>query len=120
MPKQKTIFEPRDVHCAKWMFGLLCILNPNIKTPNFESWANEIRLMREADGRNYKEIFDVFSWANKNSFWCSNILSPKALRRQFDRLVIQMKHEPGGSRNLKDAVTRTYENFQRKFGNYKA
>jgi len=120
MPKQKFIFEMRDLDCAKWMFGLLVILNPNIKIPNFESWANDIRLIREADGRSYKEIAAVFTWANKHSFWCSNILSPKALRRQFDRLVIQMKSEPSASKKLNDAVTRTYENFQRKFGHYKA
>ena len=116
---KKFIFDPRDLQCAKWMFGLIKTLNPVQKEPSFEAWAHEIRLMRTVDGRTYQEIATVFMFANKDSFWCSNILSPKTLRRQFDRLVIQMKHSQSQTNRLKDAVTRTYENFQRKFNHHR-
>lgn len=118
--KRKLIFESRDLDCARWMFGLIQNLNPMQKEPSFEAWAHEIRLIREVDKRSYQDIATVFTWANKDGFWCSNILSPKALRRQFDRLVIQMKHAPTQKEKLKNVVTRTYENFKTKFGNPKA
>lgn len=122
MARAKYIFEERDLACAKWMFGLIQNLNPMFKLPNFEAWASEIRLMRERDGRSYKDIAAVFTWANQDQFWCSNILSPKALRKQFDRLLIQMKHTPGQAQTerLKKTLTQNYEQFRLKYGNAKA
>lgn len=116
----KTIhsFAERDLAAAKWMFGLIQNLNPMFKKPNFEAWASEIRLMRERDGRSYKQIADVFTWANQDQFWCSNILSPKALRKQFDRLLIQMKHQPVNAQTdrLKKTLAQDFEAFQLKYG----
>lgn len=118
----KYIFEERDLAAAKWMFGLIRNLNPMSKEPRFESWASEIRLMRERDGRSYKDVAAVFTWANKDPFWCSNILSPKALRKQFDRLFIQMKQLSGQAQTdrLKKTLAQNYEQFRLKYGNVKA
>jgi len=79
-----------DLECAKWMQGLLLELNPKQKTPNYEDWTNTIRLIRERDGKTEQEIYDLFQWAHENDFWKVNILSPKKLRLQWDKLTIQM------------------------------
>ena len=69
-----------------------------------EKWANTIRLMREVDGRTLQDIGAAFDWANKDSFWSSNILSPEKLRKQYDKLKVkaneanrpnQSKHSDG-------------------------
>ncbi|HFH0500554.1 TPA: replication protein, partial [Salmonella enterica subsp. enterica serovar Onderstepoort] len=69
-----------DLRCAEWMLALRNITKPSLKKPNMAGWANDIRLMRELDGRTHKEICELFRWACKDSFWYKNILSPAKLR----------------------------------------
>ena len=80
------------------------VINPKHKTPNLEKWADTIRLMRERDGHTLAEILDIWKWANKHSFWSSNILSPEKLREQWDRLVIQQ------NRGSQDAARQPVDN----------
>ena len=82
-------FTQDDMKCALWMVEKLTELRPNFKTPNCESWADTIRLMRERDERTHREICQLFKWANNHEFWCTNILSPATLRKQWDKLSIQ-------------------------------
>lgn len=82
-------FSDDDLKTAHWIFGLLQKLNPNIKTPNFETWANEVRLMNKVDNRSHREICELFQWANRDPFWQANILSPKKLREKWDQLVMK-------------------------------
>lgn len=82
-------FDDEDLRLAKWIFSLIQTLNPNHREPNLDSWANDVRLMRERDKRSRREIAELFDWANKDDFWRTNILSPATLRKQWDRLVIQ-------------------------------
>ena len=91
---KKFVYTDDDLRAANWIFGLIKNLSPNIKTPAFENWANEIRLMRERDGRSHKDICELFKWANQNEFWASNILSPAKLREKWDQLEIKRKASP--------------------------
>lgn len=79
----------RDLDCAKHMFEKIKIINPTAKEPNYTDWANDIRLMRSLDGRSHEQIWHLFCWANKDSFWYKNILSPRKLREKFDDLTIK-------------------------------
>ena len=88
--KSDLKFEERDLAGAKWMYEQLQNQNPNFKPPSFPRWANEIRLMREQDKRTYKEIADLWTWARQDSFWMSNILSPRKLREKWDQLWMKM------------------------------
>lgn len=81
---------PEDMELAKRMHLMVLAIQPKAKAPSFDKWANTIRLMREQDGRSLEQIERVFAWANRNDFWRSNILSPDALRRQLDKLELQM------------------------------
>ena len=86
---KKFVYTNDDLLAANWIFGLIKNLSPNAKSPAFESWANEIRLMRERDGRSLKDICELFKWANQDSFWAANILSPAKLREKWDQLEIK-------------------------------
>lgn len=91
---KKFVYTDDDLRVANWIFGLIKNLSPNVKTPAFENWANEIRLMRERDGRTHKDICELFKWANQNEFWASNILSPAKLREKWDQLEIKRNASP--------------------------
>ena len=95
---KKFVYTDDDLRAANWIFGLIKNLSPNVKTPTFESWANEIRLMRERDGRSHKDICELFKWANQNEFWASNILSPAKLREKWDQLEIKRNASPNVKR----------------------
>lgn len=77
-----------DLRCAEWMLALRDITKPSLKKPNMAGWANDIRLMRQLDGRTHKEICELFKWACKDSFWYKNILSPAKLRAKWDTLTL--------------------------------
>ncbi len=87
----KLRFDEEDRAVAEWMLDLIRKLNPAHKKPNLDRWANTIRLMRERDGKTPEDIRAVFAWANADSFWQSNILSPEKLRDQFDQLTLKRK-----------------------------
>ncbi|WP_439848167.1 replication protein [Klebsiella quasipneumoniae] len=86
-----------DLKAAEWIYSKVCIVSPSSKQPSWASWANDIRLMRNALEVGHQEICQTFSWANKDPFWQSNILSPSKLREKWETLKIQMRN-PG--RNL--------------------
>jgi uncharacterized protein YdaU (DUF1376 family) len=86
--KKKT-GSPEDYDAAKWIFERVQKLDPTAKDPNWASWANDIRLMREIDGRDHQAIHEMFDWANRHHFWCRNILSPGKLREKWGTLAVQ-------------------------------
>lgn len=90
-PISENKFSDDDLKLAEFIWQRILKLNPNAKKPDLNKWAETIRITREQDKRTHKELQDVFLWANCDSFWQKNILSPKKLREQFDSLVIKMK-----------------------------
>lgn len=83
-------FEEGDMALAKYIFDKLKEMNPKQREPNFNVWAMDISKMRRIDNREWTEITEVFDWAHDDEFWCTNILSPAKLRKQFDTLLIKM------------------------------
>lgn len=75
-----------DLKAAQWVFQLITRISPSAKTPNWSGWANDVRLMREQDGRTHSDICQMFKFANQDSFWKSNILSPAKLREKWTQL----------------------------------
>ncbi|MGM0214929.1 hypothetical protein [Enterococcus sp. AZ109] len=63
--------------------------NINIKEPDFNSWANVIRLTIEADKRSGKDVQDMIIWATQHEFWSGVIQSPVSLRKHFDKMLVQ-------------------------------
>lgn len=83
-------FSEDDLMTAHRMHSMILELNSNAKEPNFDSWADTIRLMRERDNRSINDIMDTFTFANNDDFWQDNILSPLKLRKHFDKLQIKI------------------------------
>jgi len=94
-PRNPRPSSPDDEKCARWLFKVLRVTAPNAREPNFDTWSNDVRLMCERDARTHKDICELFLWAHKDPFWCTNILSPKTLREQWDRLTLQRDRGPG-------------------------
>lgn len=86
-------FSADDLKAAEWMFQRVLDLDDKFKQPNLEKWADEVRLMRERDGRTLTDICQTFGWANRHHFWKANIKSPGKLRQQFSTLLIQRNSE---------------------------
>ncbi|PJZ20696.1 phage replisome organizer N-terminal domain-containing protein (plasmid) [Bacillus tropicus] len=100
-------FETCDTNGAKYLFEKIKGNNPKQKEPNFDSWANDFRLMREKDDRELQEIKDVIDWCQADPFWQGNILSPKKLREKFDQLTIQMNSKKGAKNNAESGTSNT-------------
>lgn len=103
---KKNVFSDDDLMAAEWILGLIRKLNPSFKEPKIESWANDIRLMRERDNRTHKDICELFKWANQDRFWSVNILSPATLRAKWDQLSMK--------RNAEIAMPTRKETFQER------
>lgn len=95
-----------DQKCAEWIIALLNKVKPFPKKPGLVAWANDVRLMRELDGRSHRDICELFQWASKDAFWHSNILSPAKLRAKWDTLSLQ---RDAGSRRATSGNSQTID-----------
>lgn len=96
---KKRIYSDNDPNkkLAKLLFKMISN-NQNIKEPDFDKWANTIRLTIESDKRTGKEVQDMIVWATKHDFWSGVILSPSSLRKHFDKMNAQKnKNNQSGS-----------------------
>ncbi|WP_407901268.1 replication protein [Providencia rustigianii] len=75
-PKGNKWGSADDLKAAQWIYEQVLIVCPTTKEPNWSTWANDVRLMRQLDGYSHQEICRLFKWANRDPFWCSNVLSP--------------------------------------------
>lgn len=78
-----------DLRAAEWLFSQVRLIAPSAKEPNYATWANDIRLMREKDNRDHREMCSLFKWACQDSFWKGNVLCPATLREKWDQLSIK-------------------------------
>lgn len=88
--KNTNNYSSEDYSLSVAMYESICFVAPHTKEPNYENWANTIRLMREVDKIPIHTIQQVFKWANGNAFWKTNILSTSKLRKQFNQLQAKM------------------------------
>lgn len=93
-----------DLRCAEWLFSEVQRIAPSAKQPTWASWSNDIRLMRERDGRTHKEIAQLFKWACNDSFWQGNVLCPSKLRDKWTQLDIKRNKQPAASSSGKPKV----------------
>ncbi|HEJ7643573.1 TPA: replication protein [Klebsiella oxytoca] len=93
-PAGKSWGTADDLKAARWIFDKALTVNASLSEPNWVEWANTIRLMRMQDKRSHYEICELFKWANEDSFWQNNILSPTSLRKQWDKLTTKRQRNP--------------------------
>lgn len=104
----QRLFSDDDLEIANTIYSKILTIDSKAKKPNFNKWADDIRLMRERDNRTPEEIKSVFEFANKDAFWKSNILSPAKLRAKFTTLLAQ-KQRSGNKEGSKPFDP--YENY---------
>jgi hypothetical protein len=112
--KSLNKFTDEDMKLAQWIFNLIAVLDPGRKKPNFDTWANTVRLMREIDKLTHREVAEVFKWANGDEFWKSNILSVSKLREKFSDLKIKMKNN--GKKESKTLSQQMDESKEQRYG----
>lgn len=67
---------------------------PTLKEPNLQMWARSFDVALRNDERMTEPfVAEVIKWACTDSFWRTNIQSPDALRKQFDKLTSKMDSE---------------------------
>ncbi|HDT2979812.1 replication protein [Klebsiella aerogenes] len=96
-----------DLRCAEWLFTVVQGIAPSARKPNYATWANDIRLMRERDKRTYKEIASLFKWACEDKFWKGNVLCPSTLREKWIQLDIKRGKQSNGTASDKPKVDLT-------------
>ncbi|GLT13871.1 hypothetical protein [Vibrio algivorus] len=88
-PKGEKWGTKQDIDAVDWMYRRVRKVNEAARRPKLVNWANDIRLMRNALNVTHREICEMFKFANEHHFWAENIQSPKALRKQWDKLFAQ-------------------------------
>lgn len=94
-PKKKREYaeDSIEITLSRYLYSKMLENNPEAKQPNFQSWANDIRLMIEIDKRKPDQIKNMIEWCQKDSFWKANILSAKKMREKYDQLKIKALEE---------------------------
>lgn len=100
----------QDRQLAQAMLDRVRTVAPSAK--GSKRWPNDIRLMRERDGHSHAEIWDLFAWANADSFWAANILSPAKLRDKWPQLEAQRARKSGASSPNDDAFAKASQLLQ--------
>ena len=114
-PKEKkpsVSFSEDDFRLAEFMFDHIRQVVPDFKDRKLEPWANTIRLMRERDSVTHRRIAEVFLWANRDSFWKTNIMSPDKLREKFPQLAAKREENNNAGNQRAVGQSRSDRNDQ--------
>ncbi len=93
---KKKIFTSDDLSVAQYLFEKIKGIYAGAKEPNWDEWANSIRLLREQDGKSLKAIRNVIDMIFEDngiydgSFWRQNIRSTAKLRKQYEQIAYQI------------------------------
>ncbi|MGE5293549.1 MAG: hypothetical protein ACM3VT_01845 [Solirubrobacterales bacterium] len=99
--KEKKEKKEEGTHAVAWRLAevlLESILQkkPDLRRPNLTRWTGQMRTLLETDRREPGRIEAVIRWCRTDPFWSAAILNPASLRKQFDRLELEMAR-PGDS-----------------------
>ena len=104
--KARKRMESEAGTLAKLLLDLIRKRKPDFKEPNLPAWAKEVDKMIRIDQRKPSEMEAVIRWCQGHDFWQNNILSAAKLRKQFDRLQMQMDQPPKTDSATDDIVSR--------------
>lgn len=80
-----------DLFVAQCLFEHCRSRYHKCKEPKWVDWANDIRLMRKRDNVTHEEMCSVIDYVTQHHFWRNVILSPKAMRASWIRLITQTR-----------------------------
>lgn len=88
---------PRYLKIASWFQNEVIRANPmakRVKSANLKKWANDIRSMMTADKITEEELAAVATFALLDTFWLTVVQSPANLRKNWDKITVQMINPP--------------------------
>lgn len=90
---RKQVYDESSIfyQLACSLFETIKMNHPRAKEPNIQKWSNDFRLMVEQDGRTIEQIRHLLKWSAQHAFWHTVNLSPASIRRNWDRMVFQLK-----------------------------
>jgi len=88
-------FSSESIKIVEHLYSCILKEKPDFKIPEKNGCSKEAEKMIRIDKRNLDTIIQVIDYATSDDFWKSNILSIYKLRKQFDRLEMQMKKSRG-------------------------
>jgi predicted phage replisome organizer len=100
------------------LFELMQKNNPKIKKPNLKTWCKDFDFILRIDKRSPGDIEKLIQWCQQDPFWMKNILSPAKLRKQFDRLWLQVK-ETQNTGNIQEGYQKALDQAMENIRNQK-
>jgi hypothetical protein len=108
------ISDSNEYRLAAYLFGYIKKNNENVKEPNFQKWAKQFDYILRIDRRELDEVKQLVKFCQTDSFWYKNILSPEKLRKQYDRLLLDMKDNTKKSKIVSNKKENTFNNFEQR------
>ena len=102
----KPKYEDCDLEFANQAFEEILKVSPDYKKPNLETWAKDVRLMREVDGKDLSEMATVWIWVRQDRFWSTNVLSISKFRDKYEQLKMKMNEVNGNETNQRSNTAR--------------
>lgn len=90
---RRNKFDDTHLSLANLLNNLINQNNEEAKQPNIESWANDLRIMIEQDKRDPEKVKNAIIWSQKDDFWSGVVLSPKSLRKNYDKMAAQRNRD---------------------------
>ncbi|MCX67271.1 hypothetical protein DXP70_08165 [Listeria monocytogenes] len=90
---RRNKFDDTHLSLANLLNNLIHQNNEEAKQPNIESWANDLRIMIEQDKRDPEKVKNAIIWSQKDDFWSGVVLSPKSLRKNYDKMAAQRNRD---------------------------
>jgi len=102
----KPKYEGSDLNFAIKAFEEILKTSPDYKKPNLQTWAKDVRLMREIDGKDLSEMANVWMWVRQDRFWSTNVLSISKFRDKYDQLKMKMNEVNSNETNGRPTTAR--------------
>ncbi|PSL96318.1 hypothetical protein C6C12_19230 [Clostridium botulinum] len=93
--KNNYMSNSNEYRLAEYLYKHILKNNPKTKEPNLQNWAKIFDYILRIDKRELEEVKRIIVFCQEHAFWYKNILSPDKLRKQYDRLVLEMNGERG-------------------------
>ena len=96
-PEKKFLEESTEMKISKYLYNALLKSEPSLKEPNWQKWCEDINRFLRIDKPKKEDIKKVIDFAHdpNNSTerfsWIPNLRSPKALRKHFSRIKLQIE-----------------------------
>ena len=106
-----NIFRPNSepFRLSQLLLDLILARKRDFRQPNLTVWAKHVDRIIRLNHRAPEAIEAVIRWSQNDPFWQDNILSTEKLRKQLDRLELQMAKSSKRNDNVQNREQRRYD-----------